>query len=589
MRPDFQFETQGEGCLVYPTHGGAGPHWVTPRGVVFAPGEDGLPDFRLALLRAPGPFARTSTRLDLRLEAAYDLAGAGEQLVVPPSFLAPLLPMSGHLRLSLPLSGAGLNETLSVPLAWNGLGRARVTWRLSAEAGAVLRGALLGGTLALAANVVLALRGVAARGTGAVTFDPRALVRALSGVRDERGRTTYEALQTFVREPWAGQPWRWHSQGAGDPAPWAALLDRCLARFARLAPPEDGDLSPALTFDEPPPGEMTWPLDDVVETWRPVALEWRPLDGLRAGGADPSRFVTLATAPPVPHGFVPLEAVGNLPGGRVNVPQVGVHVTAAPRPPARPQPVQATLVLEPPRDTATTTLRLLPGEPLTYTARPYLLLSSLVGSRPTTRVLTGSPLTGTGETLELGAAELPAKFCPLAAEPALLERAVLTGTVTWTEGAGEHHVPVRLDRARPEVCVAVPTGAEPALRLRAESVTGGAALDLPELDVGERLLTLWHLPGFGAQTVRFIWVPTGDAPGLDVEVESEAGGPHTRLHLRRDRPGAEWSYVVDDPFRPRYRFRVLPDGAWSPLLSPLDTREVTLALPYPDPSEEVSR
>ncbi len=588
MRPDFQFETQGEGCLVYPTHGGAGPHWVTPRGVAFAPGEGGLPDFRLALLRAPGPFARTSARLDLRLEATYDLAGAGERLGVPVSLLAPLLPSSGYLRLSLPLSGAGLSETLSVPLAWNGLGRARVTWRLSAEAGAVLRGALTGGTLALAANVVLALRGVAARGPGQVTFDPQALVRALSGVRDERGRTTYEALQAFIREPWDGRPWRWRSQGAGDPAPWAALLDRCLARFARLALPEGGDLSPALTFDEPPPGEMTWRLDDVTETWRPVALEWRPLDVLRAGGLDPDRLVTLTTAPPVPLGFVGLEAVGNLPGGRVNVPQVGVHIMVPPRPPARPQPVQTTLVLEPPRDTAGTTLRLAPGEPLTYTARPYLLLSSLAGSRPTTRVLTGPPLTGTGETLELGVAELPAQFYPLAAEPALLERAVLTGTVVWTEGDGEHHVPVRLERARPEVCVAVPVAAEPSLRLRAESPTGGAPLDLPALDVGERLVTLWHLPGFGAQTVRFVWVPTGDAPGLDVEVEPEAGGPPTHLHLRRDRPEAEWSYVVDDPFRPRYRSRVLPDGAWSPFLSPLDTREVTLALPYPDPTEEVS-
>lgn len=588
MLPDFQFETPLEGCLVYPTHGGAGPQWVTPRGVALAPGEDGLPDFRLALVRAPGLTPRTSARLDLRLEAAYDLAGAGERLGVPAALLAPLLPTSGHLRLTLPLSGAGLDETLSVPLAWNGLGRARVTWRLSAEAGAVLRGALAGGTLALGANVVLALRGVAARGTGEVTFDPQALVRALSGVRDERGRTTDEALRAFFREPWDGRPWRWRSRGAEDAQPWAALLDRCLARFARLAPPEGGDLSPALTFGEPPPGEMTWALGDVVETWRPVALEWRPLDGLRAGEADPERFITLVSAPPLPRGSVGLEAVGNLPGERVNVPQVGAHVTVAARPPARPQPAQATLVLEPPRDTATTTLRLSPGESLTYETRPYLLLSSVVGAGPRTRVLTGPPLAGTGGTLELGVADLPAHFYPLAAEPALLERAVLTGAVAWTEGAEEHRVPVRLERSRPEVCVAVPTGAEPSLRLRAESLTGGGTLELPALDVSERSITLWHLPGFGAQTVRFVWRPTGTAPGLDLEVEPEAGGPPTRLHLRRDRPGAEWSYVVDDPFRPRYRFRVLPDGAWAAYVSPLDTREVTLTLPQADPTEEVS-
>ncbi|MEF2277374.1 hypothetical protein V3W47_03625 [Deinococcus sp. YIM 134068] len=574
MLPDFEFETQLEGCQLYPTFGGAGPGWVTPRGVAFASDGDGLPDFRLALVRGGGPFTRTSARLELRLEATYDLAGAG----VPPAQLTPLLPSSGHLRLSLPLSGSGQAETLAVPLTWSTLGRARVTWRLGAEAGAVLRGALEGGTLALGANVVLALRGVAARGGGHVTFDPQALVRTLAGVRDDRGRTTYEALQTFLRAPWDGQPWRWQPSGRGDETPWAALLDRCLARFGRLAPPEDGDLSPAVTFDEPPPGEMTWPLDDVLETWRPVPLEWRPLEAMRgwAERAGTERFVTLISAPPLPRGEVPLEAVGNLPAHRVNVLEVGAHVAVPARPPFRPQPVHVTLTLTP-QDTANATLRLSPGEVPAYEVRPYVLLTSVTAGSPRTRVLTGPSRPGSGEVLELGVADLPAHFIPVAAEAALLERAVLMGAVAWTEADGEHHVPIRLERGRAEVSVAVPLGVEPTLCLRAEALSRGASLDLPTSDI-ERPVTLWHLPGFGAHRVRFV-APTGTS-ALSVEVETEAGGLPTTLHLRRDRPEAEWSYVVDDPFRPGYRFRPLPDGAWSPYLSPLAVREVTLHQPH---------
>ena len=574
---DFTDETHGEHYTVYPALGQPSQRWLAPQGLVLARRADGLADLHLSLVRAMTPQPRTYGLLDLRVEADYALAEAQAELgsTAMPRTLRPVMPSGGHLRLALE------ELVLSQPLTWNGLSQSRLRLPLDAAAVAVVHQALEQGTLVAQATVVFALTGYAARSAATVTFDPAQLLTVLRTARDETGFYAYPALQNHLALAWAQLPLHWQPATSTVFLPdverqRAALLDRLVARFATLVPPPTDEALPYLELPTTvPSGAITWRLDDATVTWRPLLLQWQPLAVVRQQiatyGLAP--FFSQSETPPLPSGHVDIEVIGNLPANRVNVLSIGAHLTAPPRPPLRPQAVQGSASLTPPADSSTVRLRLGAREALSYTIQPLVVIATDSDFLS----LAGPARTANGTTVELSPADYPVTFYTISGEPALLTLARLTGVLHWQAEGRAYQTPVSLDEQQPTINLAVPQSAtQPTLQLTATAHSDGRTLPVLPPPVTDGYVTRWHLPGFGAQTIRFTTAVAPAAPiRLAVQPEDAAAMPAgTRLLLRADQPTVTWGYVVLNPFCAGFRYRLLPDGDWSPFLSPLEQTEV---------------
>ena len=574
--PDFGLATYLDDYTAYPAYAKPGQYWISPRRVALAPRADGLPDLHLTLVRARFPQIRTYGLLDLAIQAEYALTDAYAELSrqVTPLTVRPALPTTGYLRLDF-----GTN-VLGQPLSWNNQSQSRMRLRLDADEASVLRQALEDGTLIAEAVAVLAISGMAVRAPATIAFDPQSLLQALVAARDESGHLPYTALEDFLIRHWTALPLRLQPTGAGPLPPLGealgtALLDRLVAHYAVLAAPAAGTTLPCIELPEQvSAGTMLWRLDDELVAWRPLALHWRPLEVVREQieqvGMTP--FLTFTSPPALPVGAVEIDVVGNLPIDRSNVLSIGAHLTAPPRPPQRPQSAQATATLLPPQDTATATLRLGLKEPLAYEVRPFIVL----GTTDNFIALEGTPRSAVDQTLELSVADYPVCFWSLTAEPGLRALASVTGELQWQDGTARYHVPVTLDNQHASIALAVPkTAVAPALYLTANALTDSATLAFPPLGLDDTYLTLWHLPGFGAHTIRFV---AAQFAGGDVQLEAQPEDVPitTRLTLRSDHPAESWGYVALNPFHPGFRYRLLPHMDRSPILSPLEHQEVIL-------------
>lgn len=574
---DFTYETHGAHYTVYPALGQPGQRWLAPQGLVLARRADGLADLHLSLVRAMTPQPRTYGLLDLRVEADYALAEAQADLgtMATPLTLRPALPSSGHLRLALE------ELTLSQPLSWNSLSQSRLRLPLDAAAAAVVHQALVQGTLVAQATVVFTLAGYAARSAATVTFDPAQLLAAMCSARDATGFCAYPALQNWLAQRWAQLPLHWQPATSTVFEPdvenqQAALLDRLVARFATLVPPPTDEPLPYLDLPATvPSGAITWRLDDETVTWRPLVLQWQPLAVVReqiaTHGLAP--FFSQSETPPLPSGHVDIAIIGNLPANRVNVLSIGAHLTAPPRPPLRPQAVQASASLTPPADSSTVRLRLGAREALSYTIQPLVVIATDNDFLS----LAGSARTAHGTTVELSPADYPVTFYEISGEPALLTLARLTGALHWQAEGRVYQAPISLDEQQPTINLAVPEGAtQPTLHLTATAHGDGQTLPVLAPPVTDGYVTRWHLPSFGAHTIRFTAAVAPAAP-IRLEVQSaDATAPpaDAPLILRPDQPTATWGYVALNPFCAGFRYRLLPDGDWTPLLSPLEQTEI---------------
>jgi hypothetical protein len=218
-------------------------------------------------------------------------------------------------------------------------------------------------------------------------------------------------------------------------------------------------------------------------------------------------------------------------------------------------------------------LRLGAKESLNCVVRPFIVLATADNFLS----FEGTPRTSRDASVELSVTDFPVSFYPLTAEANLLALARLTGALRWQDSAGQHHVKVALDESHPTLTLAIPAdAAAPMLHLSAEALADGRILTLPPLAVEETYLTLWHLPGFGAHTIRFSMATASAPEDRTIEVQAEDAQEAAQLTLRNDHPAQEWGYVALDPFHPGFRYRLLGHGEWSPWLSPLDYLEVTL-------------
>ncbi|QLQ16464.1 MAG: hypothetical protein HZY73_13280 [Micropruina sp.] len=229
--------------------------------------------------------------------------------------------------------------------------------------------------------------------------------------------------------------------GEADPAaarrrPLPALLDELATPAGALAVEGAADplrLAETLLERLPAAGQGTQVVDlaqpQVVR--RTISVTGNLAEQIAAGPIDPSRNVPAGVVvPALDLGWVDIDVLANLPGQPVGVLACGVNLTAPPNPPARHQAASGGTDLTAGRRHGVT-LRLAPGEPLSYRVEPWLVLATDAGVVERT----GPVRTATARRLTLNPTDFGVGVVGVSAERSLLEVAevevTLTGSGAW--------------------------------------------------------------------------------------------------------------------------------------------------------------
>jgi hypothetical protein len=575
---------------------GSGPFTVLPDRLEVPAGPDGVPELVLALVRGTVPWLPPDPYgvLDLRLAPDYQLDEALELALGlrPGAAVTPFTVSGGFLRLLPAAAEVDVPEALTSPvaLAFDGLDRGRFTVTLPMDAAVFAEGLLSGGVVAVRAHAELEFPGVAPRLAASVGCDPGALLPALAGLGED-GVVARDDLLSLLATGLSGLPVELQAEpGVNPPVLAATLVDWLRARYATPAPaPVPGPAAFLRLPAEAPTGHVTWDLSQALATWRPLVLDQDPLAGVRsfvvAHGT--SALVTRSVVPPMPTGQLSVTVTANLPAVRLGVLELGVELVAPPRLPVRPQRSSAVARLDPPADRASLRLRLSPAEPPEYTCQVYAVVAG-GGNEP----LRGPAVPRRGDTVALGAADLPVTFVPVRADPAVLALA----TVHVRLQPADPGLPAQdadLDPKQPAVAFTRPAPAQgsPApgsLTVDCRPLDGAAPVRLGPLEAAPLVITLASLPGSGPQEVSVSAVFPGPDGLVAVDLLAE-GRPEepawiSTLALTPDRPQRTWRYAASSPFHAGYRWRPYrsapPPAPWSQLL-PAGTPLVVEPEPQP--------
>jgi hypothetical protein len=563
---------------------GSGPFTVLPDRLEVPAGPDGVPELALTLVRGTVPWLPPDPYgvLDLRLAPDYQLDEALELALGlrPDAAVTPFTVSGGFLRLLPTAAEVDVPEALTRPvaLAFDGLDRGRFTVTLPMDAAVFAEGLLSGGVVAVRAHAELEFPGVAPRLAASVGFNPGILLPALAGL-GEGGVVARDDLLSLLATGLPGLPLELQAERGLDPAELAGtLVDWLRARYATLAPaPVPGPAAFLRLPAEAPAGHVTWDLSQALATWRPLVLDQDPLAGVRSFVAanGTSALVARSAVPPMPTGQLSVTVTANLPAVRLGVLELGVELVAPPRPPVRPQQSSAVARLDPPADRASLRLRLSPVEPPEYTCQAYAVVAG-GGNEP----LRGPAVPRRGDTVALGAADLPVTFVPVRADPAVLALATVHVRLQFLD-PGLPAQDADLDPKRPAVAFTrpVPALGSPApapgsLTVDCRPLDGAAPVRLGPRDAAPLVITLASLPGSRPQEVSVSAVFPGSDELVAVDLLAEGRPEETAwistLALTPDRPQRTWRYAASSPFHAGYRWRPYrsapPSAPWSPVL-----------------------
>lgn len=559
-----------------------------PGGVLALPGSLGLatdaagvPRLTLERFRSSNPapanqaYGLVSARFTMRWpELADDRAVTGR-----------VIPDAGTLTVRLDqVNGDPL--VIGTPMAWDGSLTAPWGARVTPELITWMIEALGMRLLPLHAHAVLSVRGVAPRlpvrlevnGDRLAAVAPEAGPESLTALIGELAGTGVPSDSTGG----TGVPTD-STGGAGVPtdSTGQAGVSTRATGAVRVLPGSADDVSAEaiarvildrLNSDLPrPSGTEVWDLSRPFVTRRPVTVDRLLSDELRHAPIDASVMVPPGTElPSLQLGWHSLDVLSNLPDRSPGVLACGVNVMAPPRPPARPQPAIAgcELTAEQPRQRIT--LRLAVGERLDYVSEAWLVVDGPGG----TREVPGPSRTRTGQRLIVGPDDVGVRFANVSVDDAVLRLGSVEVALRQGAWTGET---VTLDAEHPEAAFALtgddsPAGGEPYLQLSVHALAGEGVIDLPDRPARHHSLGLAAIPGWGAHTVRLV---NATAAPRAVEVAGEDATGSAVLHLDA---GAtrDWHWLVTDPFRPGYRYRLRPVGEPGPWHGPLTDPVLTI-------------
>lgn len=578
--PDFARPIVAEAAHIFYPYEGVGPFLLTPDRLEVASRPDNTPDFALDIIRGRTPLLPPQPYgvLDFRLQAHYRTEESlgivrehqSAATIAPTAFRSGFL----HLQAGTPTEEIPAELLHPIALAWNGLGNTRSTMRLSLDGAVLLRRALQNATLLLVAVCELELIGVSPRLPLTVSFDPPVFLQALQALANQQGAVGLEALEAFFRQDQAELPLTFHGaapaddQGRQDFA--ETMVDHVRQRFGSFVPSPAADMAPYIALNDADlgSGRFVWDLGVPLVAARTVTLQLQPLAAaqqlVQERGLD--AVVHERVVPPVPRGTLSVAVSANLPKAREGVYSLGVDLYAAPRMPQRPQARVATVEFEAPQDATTATLALSPGEPAEYTYTTFAVVRDAGGIER----LQGEEIAHTGDVLNLTTEDFPLEFVAIAGAPALLELAVLEGTLRRMDGEQKVEQPFKLSLEQPELVLALPLGTKGAMiEITARERAGTGELRLEPMPAQDLWLDTWSFREYGPQQIEIECLFAADSATFAIELlpeSAEETGASSVLSFHSGQTVRRWTYFAGSPFRGGYRFR--PYRSHSQLLLP---------------------
>lgn len=567
--PDFHRPLRGEGCTIYYPFEGAGSHTLTPERLEVANRPDGRPDFTLHFVRGKNPALPPAPYgfLSLRVCAHFDLEKAFQLLRArrPGATLAPCSFTGGWLRLQ-PIKGVLHNipkELLRpIPLAWNGLGVALYSLKVSPGSASLLMKSLKGEQLAFHALAELEMAGVSPRLPLQVRFDPAELWRALESLADDKHRMVRDqVVELFGREPCKVRLDISGDTENLDRLEFAeAITDRVRIRFGEpaFAPKIGAGGCFALTGGSPGEGSYSWDLAQPFRALRPLTLYLHPLEAARKlvekEGED--FVVSRIEVPPLEIGCHSIHVSANLPEELTGIYGLGVTIDVPSKMPFRPQAVVETVELSPPNYEGDICLRLSPNEALECGYFTYVVWES----EGCIQQLEGRPKPCREERLELAPDDFPVAFVSIQVSKFLAKIvSKAKGTLRWKMDGSPAALPFELKGGKPTVTLVYPRGAqEVTLDFVCWSLEGDRMVQIGPLPALDFTLGLHAFPEYGPHTIKIeCEFPEGaELCAIDLLPEnvSDAAGEIT-VHFTPDRPTREWLCYAKSPFYPGYKYR----------------------------------
>jgi hypothetical protein len=339
----------------------AGSYRVPPQGLTVGTNSDGTPQMSLVLVNSQGDLSAAGQYavFDFMLvgDFALDPALVAARALDANATVAPIVIDSGYTRLFPTNNEVALSPDLLTPveIGGSGLGYARWTARLSATAGALVKGALADSTALLGAQVEYQAAGVAPRMPGTATFQPATLIAALiaaspagSSNRLINAGDLAAAIQQAIKQQLITL------QQSTTADPYQAIADRIATSFCSFVPALQATDPPCLQFADPATlsnDAVTWDLSQPTRVLRQASIVLDQLGGLSA--ALLSSIVREVTVPAIPLGQWSVDITTNLPAHRAPGSQIGVSVQLAANPPFRPSSIDHQFPFVEPDDRAT--------------------------------------------------------------------------------------------------------------------------------------------------------------------------------------------------------------------------------------------
>ncbi|MEM7132929.1 MAG: hypothetical protein AAF702_41885 [Chloroflexota bacterium] len=586
--PDFQLPLQVDNLQILYPYEGAGNHILLPEGLEIAKRPNGRPDFTLEFVRGKIPFLppKPYGLLDFRVRPVYRMEEgltALRQHHLNAQLASGSVLSSGFLRLGIVAELSDLPEELlnPIPLAWNGLGIARFTRRLSEASATVLKQSLEGGLLTLQAVAEVEMIGVSPRIPVRVHFDPAELLSALWSLGNSQGQVAREAItQYFLRDPQllpltiAGEP------NVGQQREFAeALTDWVRVRFGTFIPSPERDGTPHIllpSLAEIGRGRFEWDLSRPIQVPRPLLLTLNPFDAaqqlVQDEGVD--AVITKTTVPPIPAGFQRISVVTNLPENRQGIWDLGVTVRVEPQLPFRPQAQVKTVSLREDPSIFDVDLRFSPVEKPEYNVFTYTVVRDAGGIEQ----IKGEIETHQGNVVFLRPDDFPVDFVPIEASQSLLRLATIQGILRRPDGDTEVEQTFKLTSGQPMATLALPkqtVGAS--LEFEAISLDGLGTVKIDPLPARPLQLSLSTFNEYGPQKVEVTCLFQSSQEYVVFEFlpedRTETHDEIKRLYFRPSDPEQTLSWYAASLFQHHYRYRARPSQSdpsppWSDYLSP---------------------
>lgn len=585
--PDFQQPMIGDGFQVYFPYEAQGAHVVVPNGLEVALRSDGKPDFLLELVRGVNPMLPPKPYgvLDLRLRPKYRM----EQALALARSKAPWATLgypsfsSSFLKFQQTADTGDLPADLLAPmrLGWNGLETTRFVLQVSEEAAVMIKRCLQNEIAELLVVSVVEMEGVSPRVPVKISFQPRELITALAALGENRLVARDDVVAFFRTDPSSfpiklDGPFR--EELKDDFA--EAVADLVRNRYARSAPAPKDPMKEYFALPAPETAgsdTLDWDFSEPHRVSRGLVLSLDPFAAAKqlAASEGLAAVVHQTVIPPIQIGTHQVWITANLLSERPGVLASGVTLKAPAAPPFRPQAITLSAEFQPPMDSAMLVLRLSPKEELQYTYSTFVVLQS----GDSVERLNGTETSHSGERLDLTLTDFPIDFLPVEASPALLAIANVGGVLRGHNGTASFESSFSLTAERPSIAHPLPKGATGiTVDVEARAKDTPRVLRLNRNVVGGLSLDLSSFREYGTQTVEVecdFSKGTATLVAIDLlpEGSAETADAIAVMSLTPAKPGKEWTFSPESPFRAGYRYRMHPGAdeiaaPWSEVRQP---------------------